>query len=70
MARGFLDEGDVRKSDLVDIAAEVRRESPSGAAWLIFDGAQETWVPKSLVEINPDKTITMPEWLAASKGLL
>ena len=68
MSRGFLDERDVRKSDLVDIAAEVRRETDK--AWLIFDGHREVWLPKSQCEANPDKTFTMPEWLANEKGLL
>ena len=54
---------------LVDIAAELRHETLK--AWLIFDGDQEVWVPKSLVEYNKDdKTFTMPEWLAKKMGLI
>jgi len=40
-------------------------------AFLIFDGDQEVWVPKSLVEYNKDdKTFTMPEWLAKKLELI
>jgi hypothetical protein len=68
------------KSDLVDITAELRHETDK--AYLIFDGRIEikkgdtvksevrTWVPKSQVEFDNDKTFTMPEWLALEKGLI
>jgi hypothetical protein len=53
---------------LVDVAAELRRET--GFAFLLFDGTKEVWVPKSLVDHDPqDGTFTMPEWLAKDKGL-
>ena len=53
---------------LADIAAEVRLET--ARAWMVFDGAREVWLAKSLVEKNDDGTFTMPEWLAAQKGLI
>jgi hypothetical protein len=53
---------------LVDIAAELRHETLK--AWLIYDGDQEMWVPKSLVENNSDGTFTMPEWLAKKIELI
>ena len=54
---------------LVDIAAELRHETLK--AYLIFDGDQEVWVPKSLVEHNEDDgTFTMPEWLAKKLELI
>ncbi len=57
------------KSDLVDIAGELRNETK--AAFLIFDGTREAWLPKSLVEWDPGaKTFAMPEWLAKEKGLI
>ena len=57
------------RSDLVDIAGEVRRETDR--AFLIFDGTQEVWLPKSLVEHDEtDGTFAMPEWLAKDKGLI
>lgn len=56
------------KSDIVDIDAELRKETEK--AFLIFDGKKAAWVPKSLVEDNGDGTFTMPEWLALDKGLI
>ena len=54
---------------LVDIAAELRHETLK--AYLIFDGDQEVWVPKSLVEHNEDDgTFIMPEWLAKKLELI
>ena len=56
-------------SDLINIAAELRHETDK--AFLIFDGDKEIWLPKSLVEHDPDnKTFAMPEWLAMDKGLI
>lgn len=64
---------------LIDIAAELRHETPG--AYLLFDGRQQKhkdgrtqdiciWVPKSQVENNEDGTFTMPEWLALEKGFI
>ncbi|MCP1852892.1 MULTISPECIES: hypothetical protein [unclassified Bradyrhizobium] len=53
---------------LIDIAAELRAESPK--AFQIFDGKTTEWVPKSQVEHNDDGTFTMPEWLAKEKGFI
>ncbi len=55
-------------SDLVEIAAEKRRETE--LAILIFDGDREAWIPKSQCEDNGDGTFTMTEWLAKDKGLI
>lgn len=60
--------GHAGRSDLIDIAADLRHETDR--AILIFDGAREAWLPKSLVERNDDGTFTMPEWLALDKGLI
>jgi hypothetical protein len=68
MSRGFLSDREPQRARLTDVAAEVRRETEH--AWLIFDGAVEVWLPKSLVENNGDGTFTLPEWLATEKGLL
>lgn len=69
---------EARKSDLIDIACEVRRTTDHGIA--IADGQMEvhngrerekwTWVPLAHVEVNSDGTITMPEWLAQKAGLI
>jgi hypothetical protein len=56
------------RSDLVDIAAEIRGESPK--AWRLYDGSRTEWVPKSWVENNGDGTFAMPEWLAKEKGFI
>ena len=57
---------------LVDIEAELRRETPGdNGAFLLFDGTKEVWVPKSLVEHDQSaSTFAMPEWLAKDKGLI
>ncbi len=57
------------KSDLVDIACEIRRETEK--AFLIFDGDKEVWIPKAIGEWDQDsKTMAMPEWIAKDKGLI
>lgn len=56
------------RSELVEINAEKRLET--NKAFLLFDGDQEVWVPKSQVEDNRDGTFTMPEWLAQERGLI
>ena len=43
-------------SNLVDIAGELRRETL--AAFLMFDGTKEVWLPKSQVEFD-DGVFTM-----------
>ncbi len=68
MARGFLSDEGVQRSNLCDIAGRVVRETEK--AWLVDDGAREVWLAKSLVGKNPDGTFTLPEWLANEKGLL
>ena len=54
--------------DLIDISAKLKHETAK--AFLLFDGAREEWVPKSMVENNRDGTFTMPEWLAQDKGFI
>ncbi len=56
------------KSDLVDIAAELRGETEK--AFRLFDSDKTEWVPKSQVENNEDGTFAMPEWLAMEKGFI
>lgn len=57
------------RSDIVDIAGELRRETDK--AFLIFDGTKEVWLPKALVEHDAaEGTFAMPEWLALDKGLI
>lgn len=56
------------KSELFDLAAEVRGETDK--AWRLFDGTKTEWVPKSQVEDNGDGTFTLPMWLAKDKGFI
>ena len=68
------------KSDLVDIACEVRRDDPAKPSLAVADGSTEEvngrerekwfWLPRSQVEINDNGTVTMPEWLAIEKGFI
>jgi hypothetical protein len=57
-----------RDSELTEIAAELRHETPN--AYLLDDGVKREWVPKSQVESNDDGTFTMPLWLAKDKGFM
>jgi hypothetical protein len=57
------------KSNLVDIAGEVRGETQ--LAYRFFDGENTVWLPKSNCEWDADtKVMTMPEWLAQEKELI
>ena len=59
------------KSDLVDIAVELRHETAK--AYLVHTGEGEMWLPKSQVEYYKERTteiVTMPYWLAREKGLI
>ena len=56
------------RSDLVDIAGEIRHETKKGM--LFFDGERQVWLPKSMVEDNRDGTVAMPAWLALERGLI
>lgn len=54
--------------DLVDVVGQVRAETEKAIQLFHADGI--CWLPKSLVEVNDDGTVTMPEWLAIDKGLV
>jgi hypothetical protein len=57
------------KSDLVDIAGEVRGETDK--AYRFFDGERTVWLPKSQCEWHDIyKTMTLPAWLAEDKELI
>lgn len=55
-------------NEKVEIAASQVRETDK--AYLINDGENDIWVPKSQVTWLDEKTIEMPEWLAKDKGLI
>jgi hypothetical protein len=59
------------KSDLVDVAVELKHETK--AAYLVTDGDRDIWLPKSQVELcdhDGATIVTMPEWLALEKNLI
>lgn len=53
---------------LYDFAAELKHETPS--AFLVTDGTDDYWLPKSMTEDNNDGTFTCPEWLCIEKGII
>lgn len=56
---------------LIDLALEYRYET--ARAYLVNDGHQDIWLPKSQVEMHEEgkaHIFTMPEWLASTKGLI
>lgn len=59
----------IKKHDLVDIDDWIVKRSTEKGLMLV-QGNRTVWVPKQFVEVNEDKTITMPEWLAIDKGLV
>lgn len=64
------------KSDLIDLT--VHRHAETDKAIRVSDDGDDqraVWLPKTLCEIDPTKRpniviVTMPEWLAAEKGLI
>lgn len=60
-------------ANCIEICGEIKRETHG--AILFFDGAITVWLPKSQIDSDePNKynqaTVTMPEWLAKTKGLI
>lgn len=60
------------ESDLVDLDLDLIHQTDR--AFLVSDGNAKVWLPKSAVEYEEKKpghgTFTMPEKLAADKGLV
>jgi hypothetical protein len=54
--------------NMIEIAAEVKRETAK--AFLVDDGNQEVWLPKSQVEMSSDGVFNVAEWLAREKGFI
>lgn len=57
----------------VEIACEIKRETEK--AFLIFDGKEEVWLPKSQITDQCESggqivSVFIPEWLAMEKGLI
>jgi len=58
-----------KNHDIIEIAGELHHKTEK--AYLLFDGAKEVWIAKSLSEWNEtSKTMQMPEWLALENGLI
>jgi hypothetical protein len=66
----------VSKSNLIDLAVEIRHETAK--AFLVHDGHRDVWIPKSQCEVSYDESglhksvtiLTLPEWLAKAKELI
>lgn len=78
MTRGFRDDDQPAKSDLVDIRVTLVQDTHK--AFLVeTESANKVWVPKSQCELEMDATgtkatrrgtLTLPKWLAEEKGLV
>lgn len=55
------------KRSLIELTGEIKIDRPLSI--LFNDGTKEVWLPKSLIEINDDGTITVPVSIAQDKGL-
>jgi len=58
-----------------EFCGEIRHET--GGAYLVFDGANEIWIPKSQVQEcrqlsakSNDFEFIIPTWLAIEKGII
>jgi len=57
------------KSDLVDIAGEIPRETDQ--AYPFHDAPRTIWIPNSQCAWDADdRTMAMPEWLAKERELI
>ena len=54
-------------TETVDLELTLKHETPK--AYLVTDGEQDVWLPKSLVEYDGEQTFTIPTWLCDKKGL-
>jgi len=59
----------------IEFCGEVKHETD--AAYLVYDGANEVWIPKSQVQEcrrlsakSDDYEFIIPEWLAIEKGII
>ena len=63
-------------ANTIEFCGEVRRETEK--AYLVYDGAHETWIPKSQIKserivsqsVNDDRIFEIAEWLAREKGIV
>ena len=57
----------------VEFYGELKKETD--AAFLVFDGVNEIWIPKSQTEVvekfkDGNRKFEIPEWLAKKKGII
>lgn len=63
------------KSNIIDVELLYMHETEKGVLVAADETTEPVWLPKSQVEIDAPVrgstcTITLPEWLAADKGLI
>jgi hypothetical protein len=72
-----IDEQEYRdmSKEMIEVAVEILEERDE--AWLVSDGTDEVWIPKSQIEDSKDElvegihtTIEIPVWLAEDRGLI
>ena len=63
------------KNSPVEFCGEIKHETDN--AYLVFDGANEVWIPKSQIQEcrqldskHNDFEFTIPFWLAKDKGII
>lgn len=62
------------RHDTIEFCGEIKWETDN--AYLVFDGDNEIWIPKSQVKEkrrigrDGDYEFTIPEWLAKEKGII
>ena len=66
--------GGYPKMNKIEICLEIKKETKM--AFLVSDGDEEVWLPKSQIELDQDGgegdtvIINMPEWLAMDKRFI
>lgn len=61
--------GDRSKNKTIDIHCEVTIDDPEDGAVHVHVGLRGVWLPRSLITINDDGTVTVPMWLAIARKL-
>jgi hypothetical protein len=54
------------ESKLVSVACRPINQNERGVE--LIQNGRSAWVPRRLIVINRDGTVTMPEWLATDRG--
>ena len=59
----------------IEFCGEIKHET--NYAYLVFDGSNDVWIPKSQLQENPRQIgrennweFIIPEWLAKDKGII